>query len=196
MDIWIIRDGEKTGPIHDFEVRRKIEAGELPATTPAWHEGLAAWKPLGRNRPLHPRVRTRPSTAAAAAECRSRIKPAAAAAAANDLSIVRRFWARWFDLYLFAGFWWLGMWAAGQRHRGRAAQSVGHVLPIRAVVRAGSPAHPPIRHHSRQVAARPPGRQQRRLAARSRRRHPPLAARACSSASASAGASSRCSARS
>ena len=46
MDIWIILDGEKIGPIHDFEIRRKIEAGELSATTPAWHEGLAAWKPL------------------------------------------------------------------------------------------------------------------------------------------------------
>ena len=46
MEIWYIRDGEKLGPFHDFEIRRKITAGELPPTTPAWHEGLGAWKPL------------------------------------------------------------------------------------------------------------------------------------------------------
>ena len=34
MDIWIIQDGEKTGPLHDCEIRRKIETGELPASTP------------------------------------------------------------------------------------------------------------------------------------------------------------------
>ena len=47
MDIWIIRNGEKAGPIHDYEARRKIEAGELTRDIPAWHEGLDAWRPLG-----------------------------------------------------------------------------------------------------------------------------------------------------
>ena len=46
MDIWIIQNGEKIGPLHDFEIRRKIETGELPRETPAWHEGLAGWKSL------------------------------------------------------------------------------------------------------------------------------------------------------
>jgi hypothetical protein len=60
MDIWIIRNGEKTGPIHDYEVRHKIEDGQLEPTTPAWHEGLPAWMPLGeidlfrREFQLHP----------------------------------------------------------------------------------------------------------------------------------------------
>ena len=47
MDIWIIRNGEKTGPFRDFEIRHKIEDGELSPTTPAWHDGLPAWQPLG-----------------------------------------------------------------------------------------------------------------------------------------------------
>ena len=35
MDIWIIQDGEKIGPIHDYEIRSRIGKGELPPTTPA-----------------------------------------------------------------------------------------------------------------------------------------------------------------
>lgn len=114
MDIWIICDGEKTGPIHDFEVRRKIEAGELPASTPAWHEGLATWKPLieidlftrefksATDSPQPPPIpqetpqSTDPSTPPQATYYQ------------------RRFWARWLDLSLYSAIWWLGMWAARQ----------------------------------------------------------------------------------
>ena len=114
MDIWIIRDGEKIGPIHDFEIRRKIEAGELPASTPAWHEGLATWKPLieielftrefevPRPPPSRPLPRSGPGT-----------RPDAAAGA-QTTCYVRRFWARWLDLSLYSGLWWLGMWLARQ----------------------------------------------------------------------------------
>jgi uncharacterized RDD family membrane protein YckC len=109
MDIWIIQNGEKTGPIHDFEVRRKIEAGELPADTPAWHEGLDAWRPLVEislferefDRPIERR-----DQADAPAE-----KPPPPAESPHS---IRRFWARWFDLYLFAGIWWFAMWAIGR----------------------------------------------------------------------------------
>ena len=36
MEIWIIRDGEKVGPIHDYDIRRKIETRELSRETMAW----------------------------------------------------------------------------------------------------------------------------------------------------------------
>jgi len=113
MDIWIIQDGEKTGPIHDFEVRKKIEAGELPASTPAWHEGLAGWIPLG-DISLFEREYDRPRE--------DRESPSAFPEEVDDDRAppppdqpfsVRRFWARWFDLYLFAGVWWIAMWASG-----------------------------------------------------------------------------------
>ncbi len=111
MDIWIIRDGEKTGPHHDFEIRRRIESGELPASTPAWHEGLDAWKPLVQidlfrrefDKPIPPPVPQDPQET-----------PATPPPLPDQPHLVRRFWARWFDLYLYAGIWWIAMWAAGR----------------------------------------------------------------------------------
>lgn len=112
MDIWIIRDGEKTGPIHDFEVRRKIEAGELPPTTPAWHEGLDAWKPLVEIE-LFTREFQQPSPPPLPST--SRVEPRDLPPAPPQATFyLRRFWARWFDLSLYAGLWWFCMWAARQ----------------------------------------------------------------------------------
>lgn len=118
MDIWLIQDGEKTGPIHDFEVRKKIEAGELPASTPAWHEGLPAWRPLveislfehefdkpfeSQDKPFEaPELAGQPSEMPAPPPL------------PDKLFSLRRFWARWFDLFLYAGLWWFFMWAAGR----------------------------------------------------------------------------------
>ncbi len=117
MDIWIIRDGEKIGPIHDFEIRRKIEEGELPASTPAWHEGLGDWRPL-----IAIDIFTREFELAATPK--NTLLPAADQSPRNDRATPpplpqkifygRRFWARWFDLSLYSGIWWLGMWAARQ----------------------------------------------------------------------------------
>lgn len=117
MDIWIIRDGEKVGPIHDFEVRRKIETGELPATTPAWHEGLDGWQPL-----IEIGIFTREFEIAATPreqplEFREN-SPLPSSPTPPPLPVTlfywRRFWARWLDLTLYSGIWWFGMWAARQ----------------------------------------------------------------------------------
>lgn len=111
MDIWIIRDGEKIGPIHDFEVRRKIESGELPASTPAWHEGLATWKPLVEidlfTREFKSATQPPPLPQA---ENQATQNPAPA----QPTFYLRRFWARWLDLSLYSGLWWLCMWLARQ----------------------------------------------------------------------------------
>ena len=115
MDIWIIQNGEKTGPIHDFEVRKKIEAGELPAHTPAWHEGLPAWKPLIEidlferefDRPAE--VPDAPYTPPEQAHDEPTPPPLP-----DKPHYFRRFWARWFDLYLFSGIWWISMWFSGR----------------------------------------------------------------------------------
>lgn len=112
MDVWIIQNGEKTGPLHDFEIRRKIEDGELPASTPAWHEGLDAWKPLVEI-DLFRREFDKPP-----APPGKDFEPSAPSPAPPPVPdqphLVRRFWARWLDLYLYAGLWWIAMWAVGR----------------------------------------------------------------------------------
>ncbi len=113
MDIWIIRDGEKIGPIHDFEIRRQIANGTLPATTPAWHEGLPAWKPLDEvdlfTREFQLPIIPEPTSLENSPDSDSTPPPLP-----TRTHYGRRFWARWFDLTLYSGIWWIGMWAAGQ----------------------------------------------------------------------------------
>jgi len=114
MDIWIILDGEKKGPLHDFEIRRKIETGELPGDTHAWHEGMHEWKPLREigifarefEPAAAPRVQPPPVVSPEA-----RITPPPLPVKTH---YIRRFWARWLDLSLYVGVWWFGMWAARQ----------------------------------------------------------------------------------
>lgn len=115
MDIWLIQNGEKSGPIHDFEVRRKIENGELPATTPAWHEGLGTWRPLVEIELFRREFdKPAPATDKPDAPPESRQEKQGPPPLPDQPHLVRRFWARWLDLYLFAGLWWLAMWAVGR----------------------------------------------------------------------------------
>lgn len=114
MDLWIIQNGEKIGPIHDFDVRKKIELGELLPSTPAWHEGLSAWRPL-KEISLFEREFERPvedhdtPCVSPADDSDSPAPPPLPAAHV----LIRRFWARWLDLCLFAGVWWMVLWAIG-----------------------------------------------------------------------------------
>ena len=120
MEIWIIRDGEKIGPIHDYEVRRKIESAELTRDTPAWHEGLDAWRPLGEiaifkdefnwvhlddldSGPTHEEEEA--ALLAAAVPPPLPIGPV----------LWRRFWARWLDIHVYVAVWWLCMWVSGRQ---------------------------------------------------------------------------------
>ena len=119
MDIWIIRNGQKLGPMHDYEARRKIEAGELTRDTPAWHEGLDAWRPLCEiaifkddfnwvhlgdqdSGPTHE-------------EEEAAILGAADSPPLPTTPVLwRRFWARWLDIHVYVAIWWLCMWASGR----------------------------------------------------------------------------------
>lgn len=110
MDIWIIRDGEKTGPFHDFEIRRKIETGELPASTSAWHQGLDAWKPLAEI-DIFTREFELPREPESDPEPVARTTPPPLPIQTYYL---RRFWARGLDLSIYSALWWFGMWIARQ----------------------------------------------------------------------------------
>ncbi len=118
MDIWIIRDGEKAGPIPDYEIRGKIEAGDLPASTPAWHDGMSGWRPLEEIELFRKEfVNAPPPPPTEPAGVDPYTTPAADPAppplpAATHFG--RRFWARWFDMYLYTALWWFAMWASRQ----------------------------------------------------------------------------------
>jgi uncharacterized RDD family membrane protein YckC len=45
MLLWIIEDGEKTGPFEDYEVREMIREGKIGEDTRIWHEGAEGWLP-------------------------------------------------------------------------------------------------------------------------------------------------------
>lgn len=118
MDFWLIKDGEKTGPIPDYEIRSRISMKELDADSRVWHEGLAEWTRLGElerfknefqatDQPVVPPDLPREYVERAkAAEEEAKEKP--------KRYIVRRFWARWTDLSVYSALWWLGMYYAGQ----------------------------------------------------------------------------------
>jgi uncharacterized RDD family membrane protein YckC len=120
MEIWIIKDGEKAGPFNDFDIRGRIENHEIPPTTPAWHEGMPEWRPL-HTISLFDSAFERANDTPSPLPSRfdgplEQPKPAAPPPLDPPPSAfpVRRFWARWFDLSLFAGVWWLLMWASGR----------------------------------------------------------------------------------
>ncbi|WP_009962618.1 PrsW family glutamic-type intramembrane protease [Verrucomicrobium spinosum] len=46
MEIFILRDGESTGPYSPGEARELIDSQQFPASTPAWYGRLTAWMPL------------------------------------------------------------------------------------------------------------------------------------------------------
>jgi len=46
MKIWLLEDGERTGPHEIFNVRDRISNGEVNADTLAWYEGVEGWVKL------------------------------------------------------------------------------------------------------------------------------------------------------
>jgi uncharacterized RDD family membrane protein YckC len=112
MEIWLILNGKRSGPYPDYEIRTRIEHGEMTPEEMVWHEGLPEWTPVGelelfRNSleqqapALVPPPLPKDFMEAAAGE-----KPKA--------HLARRFWARWTDLTLYSALWWLGMYLGGR----------------------------------------------------------------------------------
>lgn len=116
MEIWVIQDGEKRGPMPDYEVRRRIASGEFDAGTPAWHGGMDEWKTLGELSIFEREFRL-PFNGIGeppAEEIREDVEVPKPPPLPQKPAFIRRFWARWFDLYAYSGVWWLALWAVGQ----------------------------------------------------------------------------------
>ena len=111
MEVWIIRDGEKAGPFQDFEIRRKISTEEITAETPAWHEGLETWMPISNLVIFKNEFEKKPEALPIEAE-----GPALGVLPPplpEKPVYTRRFFARWFDLQVYASLWWLTLWLLG-----------------------------------------------------------------------------------
>jgi uncharacterized RDD family membrane protein YckC len=110
MNVWIIIDGEKAGPIADYEIRKGIANGQYSADTVAWHEGCAEWQPL-RSLALFERefASAEPGATNVGEPSRVEVSPQQGEWAPGAFW-VRRFWARWLDLHLYAGGFWLALY--------------------------------------------------------------------------------------
>lgn len=117
MEVWLIRNGEKSGPFHDYEIRQKISTGDIAPEVPSWHEGLAGWLPISQvelfkkefdSKPALPKI---PEPTLEISEPTTRFSPPPLP---QTPKIGRRFWARWLDINLYCAVWWLAMWAAGR----------------------------------------------------------------------------------
>lgn len=118
MEIWLIRNGEKSGPYPDYEIRSRIEHGELEADVRVWHEGLAGWTEISKLELFRREFEKNSSSETPPPLPKEYLEKAGKA---NELEgskprafIGRRFWARWLDLQMYAAVWWLGMYFAGQ----------------------------------------------------------------------------------
>lgn len=93
MEIWLIREGEKTGPLQDYVVREAIERGDLDGGEMAWHDGSPDWMPLREMEVFRANFR-KPETPSVILPPPLPVKPRP----------FIRLWARLFDMYLYLGF--------------------------------------------------------------------------------------------
>ncbi len=121
MKVWIIQNGEKTGPYEISQVVRKLESGEWDAETYGWLEGMKDWQPLSTI-PAFTEATDRshvdPELTLPASDCAEPAQeaPSTAAPAARSGSVavlMRRFFARWFDLLLWSSIYMCAMQLSG-----------------------------------------------------------------------------------
>jgi uncharacterized RDD family membrane protein YckC len=112
MEIWLIQNGKRSGPYPDYEIRSRIEHGQMTPEEMVWHEGLPEWTPVGELELFRNSLEKQapaivpPPLPKAYTEEATQEKPKA--------HLARRFWARWTDLTLYSALWWLGMYLGGR----------------------------------------------------------------------------------
>ncbi len=112
MEIWLILNGKRSGPYPDYEIRGRIEHGQMTSEEMVWHEGLPEWTPVGELELFRNSLEQQapalvpPPLPKAYMEINAVAKP--------ESHLARRFWARWTDLTLYSSLWWLGMYYSGR----------------------------------------------------------------------------------
>lgn len=116
MEIWLIVNGKRSGPYPDYEIRGRIEHGEIEAEEKVWHEGLEEWTPVGELELFRKSFGDRKPDAAPPAlpaEYLEKLEKETGQPKPNP-QLARRFWARWMDLMGYSSLWWLGMYFSGR----------------------------------------------------------------------------------
>ncbi len=117
MQIWLIQNGNKTGPFQDYEIRNRISDGQIDPDQFAWHEGLAGWVKLQEIEIFRDDLERAKHEST---ENQEVIKPfdhidtPVVVPLSGKRYLGRRFWARWLDLTIYTAVWWLLMYAAGR----------------------------------------------------------------------------------
>lgn len=108
MKIWLLEEGERTGPHESFEIRERIAAGDLGASTQAWYEGAPDWVRLDEVPVLQSEFVSKDSyqetdsmTATSALEVAEQEQIALEYIHPPKLHMARRFFARFFDMWLY-----------------------------------------------------------------------------------------------
>ena len=99
MRIWIVEDGERRGPFEVYELRDRIERGELTGGELSWHEALDSWAPLRELDVFHSEFENAPAGDSTGGPPPLPQKPRP----------FLRFLARSFDLVLYSLVLWGGM---------------------------------------------------------------------------------------
>ncbi len=92
MQFWLIEDGEKSGPLEDYEIRELIRKGEVSSDRKIWHEGADGWISAGE-------------VAVLKSEFERKFEPPPIPEklkAKPPFLYWRRFGARWFDFLLYS----------------------------------------------------------------------------------------------
>jgi len=118
MEVWLIRNGKKSGPYHDYDVRSKIGDGDLGPDDSVWHEGLSEWTKLGEIDLFRGEFKDTEAVGEVAIPPELPEKFLKRAANATEEKpkryLARRFWGRWLDLVMYSAVWWLGMYLVGR----------------------------------------------------------------------------------
>lgn len=120
MRAWIIQNGEKKGPFDIAHVVRKLQSGEWDGATYGWVEGMKEWQPLSSIPEFAQAAllnqRNEASVAANQDIATSgSTQPVTSQPSKHEVTVmlIRRFFARWFDLLLWSSLYMCAMHLSG-----------------------------------------------------------------------------------
>lgn len=125
MRAWIIQNGEKNGPFEIAHVVRKLQSGEWHGDTYGWVEGMREWQPLSSIPEFAQATSVADEMESSVDSNIDNAETAIATSIAAQVSkreasamLVRRFFARWFDLLLWSSIYMCAMHLSGANLKG------------------------------------------------------------------------------